>query len=116
MQIVVCPALGYNAPVLLASVNSRGTRIVELVGGIRAQFRMDMAELSVVHSGFNADQCEGPPTKDLCDADRHILRMWAALRLPRAESVLAVMRREASENASKSSDRLVLTRIPRMKS
>jgi hypothetical protein len=30
---------------------------------IRAQFRMDMAELSVVHSCFNADQCEGPPTE-----------------------------------------------------
>ncbi|SRR6266446_1104309 len=51
----------------------------------------------------------GPPTKDRCDADRHILRMWAALRLPRTESVLTVMRRQASENASKSSDRLVLT-------
>jgi len=30
---------------------------------IRAQFRMDMAELSVVHSCFNADQCERPPTE-----------------------------------------------------
>ena len=36
---------------------------VALVGSIRAQFRMDMAELSVVRSCFNADQCEGPPTE-----------------------------------------------------
>jgi len=36
---------------------------VALVGSIRAQFRLDMAELSVVHSCFNADQCEGPPTE-----------------------------------------------------
>jgi hypothetical protein len=29
---------------------------VAFVGSIRAQFWMDMAELSVVHSRFNADQ------------------------------------------------------------
>jgi hypothetical protein len=59
-----------------------------LVGSIRAQFRMDMAELSVV-------QMRGPAPENLGDADRHILRMWAALRLPRTERVLALMRRQA---------------------